>query len=356
MELPQFGFCMSTGKSSLVRYFGPALQAVIQKFADPALLVRFVKQNVNKPLSTLNLEFDLRPNNNDMSVMSIIQGRRLTLRQSKPGLVVVALEELAAMHGDPDQLSTCQLISQRFAGRKGAYNSGSLAPKNGNKLGISGDATIISLFTSNYLLEKPCKEALLKLEMFENLICINVEAVSGLDRKRFAHEYLYQQLSSFRSVELKISLGEGDTRKMVRCIRMLAYFINLYPDVDSDLLVTHEDSRFRIEPLPPSSSTVLELTTGNLGVLCPKSNHDKFVNQKLKGAISALEASLNGSVHLLELRYILSFWLAGTLSPTVIVSSSQAQLSAIKEAIATTLGPEVGILEDVDASAYKMVS
>lgn len=53
-----------------------------------------MKQNLNKSYGELNRELTLRPNNNDLSVMSIIQGRRMTLSSTKPGLVVVGLEEV----------------------------------------------------------------------------------------------------------------------------------------------------------------------------------------------------------------------------------------------------------------------
>jgi len=41
------------------------------------------------------------PPDNDLSVMSIIQGRRQTLAQSKPGLVVVGLEEVSRISLSP---------------------------------------------------------------------------------------------------------------------------------------------------------------------------------------------------------------------------------------------------------------
>jgi len=63
-----------SGKSSLVRNFSYALNTTIEDFVDPEVMVRMVKQNLNKPYDVLELEFDLRPNNNDLSVMSIIQG------------------------------------------------------------------------------------------------------------------------------------------------------------------------------------------------------------------------------------------------------------------------------------------
>lgn len=82
------------GKSSFVSKFVPALSATLEQHLDPELDVRFVKQNLNKTYAELNQELTLRPNNNDLSVMSIIQGRRMTLSSSKPGLVVVGLEEV----------------------------------------------------------------------------------------------------------------------------------------------------------------------------------------------------------------------------------------------------------------------
>lgn len=69
-------FCgkAGSGKSSLVRNFSYALNAALEDFVDPEIMVRSVKQNLNKPHDVLQLEFELRPNNNDLSVMSIIQG------------------------------------------------------------------------------------------------------------------------------------------------------------------------------------------------------------------------------------------------------------------------------------------
>ena len=94
------------GNSSLIRSFSPALMDTIERYLDPEIPVRFVKQNLNKPSHVLQLELDLRPNNNDMSLMSIIQGRRMTRTQTKPGLVVVDLEEMPSDNkdADPNQL------------------------------------------------------------------------------------------------------------------------------------------------------------------------------------------------------------------------------------------------------------
>jgi hypothetical protein len=135
------------GKSSLVRNLSPALNAAITEHCDPEMMVRFVKQNLNKPFETLKLELELRPNNNDYSVMSIIQGRRMTLSQSKPGLVMVGLEEMPSnVEGaDPNQLEVSKLISMRFSGRKGDFKAGD-APRNSNKRGeLKLDVCLLSL-------------------------------------------------------------------------------------------------------------------------------------------------------------------------------------------------------------------
>ena len=71
------------GKSSLVRLFSFVMNQVVKEFTDPEMIVRFIKQNLNKAYNVLELELELRPNNNDLSVMSIIQGkqvRRITVQ------------------------------------------------------------------------------------------------------------------------------------------------------------------------------------------------------------------------------------------------------------------------------------
>lgn len=62
------------GKSSLTRQFSGALHDTLHAWVDPEMVVRMVKQNLNKSHDVLRLELDLRPNNNDLSVMSIVQG------------------------------------------------------------------------------------------------------------------------------------------------------------------------------------------------------------------------------------------------------------------------------------------
>ena len=57
------------GKSSFVRALLPALVAVVRRYLHPEAMGGFVKQALNKPLDDLALEFERRPNNNDLSVV-----------------------------------------------------------------------------------------------------------------------------------------------------------------------------------------------------------------------------------------------------------------------------------------------
>ena len=82
-----------------------------------------------------------------------------------------------------------------------------------------------------YQLEQPCLKALMRLEMFRNLQSVNMTAVDGEDRREFAGSYMRQCIQDRFSadvtpvIELDIPLGHGDTRPLVRHLRMLAFYL-----------------------------------------------------------------------------------------------------------------------------------
>ena len=249
------------GKSSFVRFFAPALEEVIEQFCDPDIACRFVEQNLNKQSKTLERELELRPNN-DMSIMSIIQGRRMTLAQQKPGLVVVGLEEVASDEAevDPNQTKTCQLLSQRFSGRNSNYreNEGAAQPRNAGKRGISGDSNLIVIFTSNYDLSESAQDALSKLQMFQNLKVYEATPLSGDERAEFAKAFIQQcifnrlggddKYGTTFDIELSIPVGQGDIRTLVRELRILSLFAGklLFGDWDAHChITTHRKDCFR---------------------------------------------------------------------------------------------------------------
>jgi hypothetical protein len=351
------------GKSSLVgRAFSPSLNECIEEHVDPAVVVRFVKQGLNKPMETLQMELEIRPNNNDMSVMAIIQSRQMVSGQTKPGLVMVGLEEMASNRNDadPNQLKTSQLISQRFSGRKGEFKEGKDAPRNSTKRGISGDATIIPVFTSNYKLEDPCREALQKLEMFQNLKSVEAIAVSGKDRMDFASQYLLQTVKdrfndhhSLCKIALDVPIGEGDTRPLVRHLRMLAFYVcTLIADTAKDarsieVSVVQKGDHCWIM----AGKDSLELKLGSMENLYPVTS--QIFDPRTRAMMARLKNTLSSNWFTSELTTIVDFWLAGTLAPAVIVSNDAVKVKAIVEA--ARLIQDVQCIADVDASEYKMM-
>jgi len=372
------------GKSSLVRSLVPSINSAISTHCDPELLVRFVKQNLNKPYKTLALELELRPNNNDYSVMSIIQGRRMTLAQSKPGLVLVALEEMpkddSDGNADPNQGEVGRLISMRFSGRKGEFKVGE-APRNSTKRGISGDATIISIFTSNYNLEPSCLEALQRLDMFKNLTVVKVAPVAGKDREAFSLSYLTQRVDEslvatptsrknvVNVINLDIPCGEGDIRPLVRYLRMLSFYIHA-------LLVMRSKSSIDDGSASASSDVSVSFDAStNITTITAKNNGDQRTNtmQLKPGSFQnlyaitppALDTRASNTVaelqklhpntirNPMELSQILDFYFAKTLAPAVILSHNQQLIRDLVKLLSRCDG--VHDISNIDPTSYKMM-
>ena len=386
-----------SGKSSLVRTLFPAINDAISTHADPEILVRFVKQNLNKPYATLRLELELRPNNNDYSVMSIIQGRRMTLTQSKPGLVLVALEEMPSnVEGaDPNQGEVAKLLSMRFSGRKGEFKVGGVAPRNSEKrgrflreilhnttvsptskfsylslqhgtIGISGDATIITIFTSNYNLEPPCLEALQRLDMFKNLTVVKVAPVSGKDRKTFALSYLTQRVKDSLApwkgsvnIDLNITFGDGDTRPLVRYLRMLSFYIHaLVLKSTKTTSCSSVDVTVACEATL-NITTVTSVVDGSAIQLKPGSFQNLYTSTppRLDSRASKTVAQLQ-SLHLnlqnaSELSQILEFYFTKSLAPAVILSHDKELIHDLIRLLSQLEG--VHGITNVDPSSYKMM-
>ena len=359
-----------SGKSSFVRNFQPALEATVEEHMDPEILVRYVKQNLNKRFETLELELELRPNNNDLSVMSIIQGRRMTMGQSKPGLVVVALEEMPgnSPNANPNQLLVSQLISQRFSGRNGDFSSDTnrAAPRNSDKRGIQKDASLVTLITSNYKLEGPCQDALQRLQILKHLSKQEICAVSGKDRVEFANSYLKQCLedllvsSKSPNIDLDITYGKGDTRPLVRYLRMIAFYIvqlsySSKDDINQevtpkDICVVQKDNYCKVSV---GSTAFVELQRGSFENLFPLKPHPPFHPQVGQVLACLKENNVCLSTRLSELSIILDYWLAKTLAPAVIVSKDPGIIQQLMEAIASL--EKVSSISAINADEYKMM-
>ena len=368
------------GKSSFVRFFAPALEAVIEEFCDPEVACRFVKQNLNKKAQTLERELELRPNNNDLSVMSIIQGRRMTLSQRKPGLVVVGLEELASdeTEADPNQTSTCQLISQRFSGRNSNYREGEDMARNSTKRGISGDSSLIVIFTSNYDLCNSAQEALKRLDMFQNLKVLKTTPLSGDDRQEFARTFIRHcvcdrlvggegKFGPSWDIDLKIPTGQGDIRVLVRELRALSLFVGkmLLEDVIhgatsscSVAKITH-DEKAGLTIIDAGGQTV-RLRRGMLGsTFYPISDngglipyHDSRADSTMK-EFRRLSRQPGHSSAAFEVGHVLDHYYTGALAPAVVVSKDAKLMNDIVEAL--SLQSNVNVISGIDPDDYKMI-
>ena len=361
-----------------------ALQNTLEKYVDPECIARFVKQNLNKCIKTLELEFELRPNNNDMSIMSIIQGRRMSMSQSKPGLVVLNLEEMP-MHSsgsNPNQLSVAQLISQRFGGRKGNYQEDQLAgrsksaPRNSDKRSIGRDYSLVTIFTSNYPLAEDSKLALQRLQLYQSLLPIEMSAITGSDRYQFAKSYLRQCLLEFRkenwleistqNIILDISSGQGDTRPLVRQLRMYSYYLRklLRNNVSQkeglvamkgiQVSQCETNCTLTIETEvggEPIRRTQQHLKIGSSGNWFPA---DTFTfDSKIKVATEKLIEMVEGN-KIAELAVILEFWFSATLAPAVILSRDKKVITHLMDAIENMSG-DIHCIRNVNTHTYKMI-
>ena len=362
-----------TGKSSLVRHMCSALQVAIRKHLDGSTHVSWVKQNLNKPLEKLELEFELRPNNNDLSVMSIVQGRRMALQHTQPGLVVLALEEMAPSKvgnsQNPHQEGICELLSQRFAGRKGKYHSRAHQTRNADK-GLSGDSSIIPLFTSNYCLESNGHEALAKLDMFRNLHSVEMKAITGSERQDFAMAYfrhcLRERLSKgdiFNpSLDAQIqnldfpSEHSNDTRPLIRYLSFLAFHVSRMVEgkEPSTLKISVQkdgDSHFKVSV----NETCMSFVRTSSGNLMPRSpailqyGHTRTVFESLRKLPGKDPAGIQ------ELGLLVEAWLQKVLAPVVVLSSEQSQLDQFSLALEECLKNQATWIRNINAATYPLI-
>jgi hypothetical protein len=383
-----FLFHFFLGKSSLAKVLPIALQSTLEKYVDPECMARFVKQNLNKCIKTLELEFELRPNNNDMSIMSIIQGRRMSMSQSKPSLVVLNLEEMPmyTSGSNPNQLSVAQLISQRFGGRKGNYqqdqrNNGlaaryKSAPRNSDKRSIGRDYSLVTIFTSNYNLAEDSKLALQRLELYQSLLPIEMSAITGSDRCQFAKSYLRQCILDSlgenwleiptQNIILDISSSEGDTRPLVRQLRMYAYYFrkllrNNIAQKEGLVIIkgiqvsqSQTNCTLTIETEvggEPIRRTQQHLKIGSLRNWFPAGTFT--FDSKIELAAEKLNEMVEGD-KIAELAVILEFWFSATLAPAVILSRDKKVVTHLMDAI-ECMGGDIHCIRNVNTHTYKMI-
>jgi hypothetical protein len=393
-----------TGKSSFVRCFAPALQRVLYENIDPSIAqLDTVKQMLNKPTAELELDLELRRNNNDLSLSSLLTSRRQRNRafgesDATTGLVVLSLEELAPPSStkfeagagangdlinslDPNQHKTLKLLTQRLSGRSGQHAMESHVRSNGVvRSGVSGDQSILTLVTSNYELTDASSSLLRQVPLFENIAVVAMKAVEAADRRNFASSYfnrfVNQQLrlrdqnsqsqsSSDRRYVITLDLKEGcgDVRPLVRRLRMLAYYVaaqlNLSSSKTSGKMIVNvtqrSDDRCTIELHSEGTESTWELYTGSVSDLYVMSIVSRsFCRPETRQMLDSIGLlSCQNRVPCAELVMFFEFWLTGALAPAVVLSTSDNPIELVLSAVSDL--DDVHVLKRIDVGSYRMM-
>jgi hypothetical protein len=382
------------GKSSFARSLPVGLQNTIQQHLDPECIARCVKQNLNKSINTLELELEIRPDNNNLSIMNIVQSRRMSMNQSKPGLVVLHLEEMpmSSTQSNSNQLSIAHLISQRFGGRNSNYRNTrgegryandhertTPAPRNSDKRSIGQDCSIVTIFTSNYSLVEESTLALQKLELYQSLQSIEMASISGNDRFDFSKQYLVQVLHNFsgmhnycvdisaHNVKLNIVFTEeGDTRALVKQLRIFAFYLQRSipkktgrPIIVEEIQILQEGESCSIsvkskigDGKETTQTSFQHLKIGNLNNWFPTGTFT--FDSRIESKYENLKSMIGGTTVSTELAMILEFWFSMTFAPAVILSRDKKITKQLIDVI-ESIGVDVHCIRNINAQTYKMV-
>ncbi|KAG5187859.1 hypothetical protein JKP88DRAFT_306280 [Tribonema minus] len=241
------------GKSAFVRAFPACLARALAAHVDPELEVQF---NLNQPYGDLDQQLTPRPNNNDLSTMSIVQGRRQTLAQLKPGLVCLSLEEVPPPDPDDDAACSSSSSSARSAApppppHDAVSQRAALSLLARPFRGLRADPSIVTVLTSNYAPSPASAAALAGAPLLAAARVAHVTAVGAAKRaaaaaaaaQRFLNETLRGAGSSGggsgggegsgasgdeeRCWELQgleaLDWGEGDMRPVIRRARVIGF-------------------------------------------------------------------------------------------------------------------------------------
>jgi len=278
-------------------------------------------------------------------------------------------------------LSVAKLISQRFGGRKGNYERehrhNNPAPRNSDKRSIGRDCSLVTIFTSNYPLAEESKTALQKLELYQSLLPTEVSAITGSDRSRFAKYYLRQCLVdtfdgscyeiSTENISLDLLCSGGDTRPLVRQLRMYAYYLgklltnNAAAKTDEKAVV----KAIEVSQGQTKCTLIVEIEADGepnrraeqhlkLGTLSNWYPTGSFVfDSRIELAIEKLKGTI-GEEKIAELAVVLEFWFSATLAPAVILSRDENVVRLLMDAIGC-MGNDLRCIRNVDTQTRKMI-
>ena len=250
--------------------------------------------------------------------------------------------------------------------------------RNSTKRGISGDSSLIVIFTSNYDLCDSAQEALERIDMFQNLKVLKTTPLSGDDRQDFARTFIRHCVSDRLiggegkcgpswDIDLKIPTGQGDIRILVRELRALSLFVGkmllegvIHGATSSCGVakITHDEKAGLI--IIDAGGQTVRLRRGMLGstfypILDNEgliSYHDSRADSTMK-ELRRLSRQPGHSSATFELGHVLDHYYTGALAPAVVVSKDAKLINDIVEAL--SLQKNVNVISGIDPDDHKMI-
>jgi len=149
------------------------------------------------------------------------------------------------------------------------------------------------------------------------------------------------------NITISMDVGSGDTRPLVRHLRMIAFFITGYLKSSS----SHLSSLI----LSNSSQGLIQITINSSKIITL--THDEVSDNLFPTQDTPIYNTLANSISLSKtpkFRRIVDFFLSHTLTPAVVVSTSKARLSNLVDIISAFDG--VNSIRGVNPDNYKVSS
>jgi hypothetical protein len=201
--------------------------------------------------------------------------------------------------------------------------------------------------------------------MFKNLKVVEVAPVSGKYREEFALSYLSQRVGQSLApwngsleIDLNVPCGSGDTRPLVRYLRMLSFYVHVLmlqskqhsPSTSSIKVDVDYNTSNNITTVTTNSQS-MQLTLGsfhNLYAMTPS-----IIDSRASNTIARLQSLHPTLRNPMELSQILDFYFAKTLAPAVILSHDKQLIHNLINLLGEADG--VHVILDIDPTSYKMM-
>ena len=201
--------------------------------------------------------------------------------------------------------------------------------------------------------------------MFNNLKSVEISAVSGNERIDFAEAYfkqcLYHQINQISmkfEIDLNITVGSGDTRALVRELRMLAFYVchlaqskkDVYDKLSDRIVASIHQDETNVTTIKCNQNSIkLKLGSfNNFYPLLPK----KFYSSKTDAIVKSAQLDLSPK-RVDELAQVIDYFYGKALAPAVVVSRDKSLIEKIIEAI--SLQKDIQSIKGINPSAYKMM-